>query len=502
MQVILPPYLLPILRLKSEAYSNEAIARELTLSAKTIETYCKRLRSLFKEAGVWQPHYSAELGLVVCAREYLSELAGAPGASGAQGRLQAFPDSSAELFEVLPDYAARIYAEPPHTDASEHMQWARGAAGQLQESLRSVTSDPQKVGANLLFIGNELRDRLLWADAEPVLRKAEELLGTASNQAASAAIRIAHVQIELGDYEQAEAELLRLRRTYAPVMDPIIDAEWYTLRGWLDYNRGDFAHSEQWFQKCLGIVDVTGAPYLGETAHHFLGRVYTDWGRQIGQHPHAEKLFNKAAAHFDRVYEIHCESGDEIGRAYDFFRRAQMLSAQGAWREAQQLRQQARDLFGGHLASLSVDLEDASLALKDGDLRLPRRQAEHALQEWAQVHKAEDMGDALRILSEAWRVEGAPNRALELASAALCVYPYDQHLSNRRLWGEIQVLAYQIVREHNRAYYERLVARLHERAIGRQRHFVYLRHVVADRNADIDRVFARLHHMALSEQHI
>lgn len=352
----------------------------------------------------------------------------------------------------------------------------------------------RSAAAVLKNAATHLQEHFLWEEAIPLFRKAETLFGVAP-QAAKAACEIASTYVELGDYAAASQELLRIDNVYAAVMNPDIEREVAFVRGWIDYDQGRFAQAATSFEACLRLIAQMGREQVSTDAHHFLGRVYSDWGKTVRHTPQATTLLHQAAAHFDTAYTLHHAQGKHSGLAYDSFRKAQLFQTQGKWREAKRLRKSARAIFGTEIAffTLHIDLEEANLLLKDdGDIDCTQRLAQNALDGWSQVKRALGMADALNILGEVQVKQGNLDQALECFVSALCLYPFDQHLRNRSLWAEIRVLTHEIIRVHSGTYYGQLVERFQERALIHQGYLVYLDHVAADRSTDISRIFQQL----------
>ena len=407
---------------------------------------------------------------------------------------------------------AQAYAECYQLDERERNAWYQLLFGTTQLPGAAEVSpmlDPDSgpswkssAAALLMSTATNLHEHFLWEEAITLLRKAETLLGVVP-RAAKAACEIASTYVELGNYAAALQELLRVETVYAAVMNPDIEREITFVRGWIDYEQGRFAQAATSFEACLWLIKQIDREQVSMDAHHFLGRVYTDWGKTVRHTPHAAVLFYQAMEHFDQAYALHHTQGKHSGLAYDAFRKAQLLQAQDKWREAQRLRQSARLIFGteADMFTLHIDLEEATLLLKDGgDLAFTQNMAEHVLQGWSQVKRALGMADALNLLGEVRVKQGKIGQALELFVSALCIYPFDQHPHNSQLWLELLVLIQETMRERNGAHYHRIVDRLQERAMSRQGQFAYLNHVTADRSADIARIFQRLRAMGIEKR--
>lgn len=353
-----------------------------------------------------------------------------------------------------------------------------------------------ELGTRLITAGLELSDRSLWKDALTFFRKAEDvLLGTASSEAARAACYAALMHAELGDYERAQKEVIRIQHTYKSILDPETEEVLYRVKAWVNYYQGNFIQAERWFRECLKIAERTGHERIGETAQHFIGRVYLDWGQTLGQKEKANVLFHKAKVNLEKSYQLHLKWGFGEGeRAFDFFRKAQLLRVEHKWHEARQLRNKARHMFVSRYPYniLHVDLEEAMLALENGEIRTPKLKAEEALKRWAHINKSSGMADALKILGDLECTLGKPDLALEPYVAALCIYPYENNLSNRQLRAKITDICLDIIHREGRKAYHKLRLHIHELAENRQGSFSYLNNVTADRSADIPRVLSRL----------
>jgi tetratricopeptide (TPR) repeat protein len=359
------------------------------------------------------------------------------------------------------------------------------------EDIRASEVSRGEAGTRLMLIGNEVAQSS-WKEAIPWFHRAEKVLGVGTSQAARAGLAAAQLFLNLGDHDRAGQEVIRVQHAYQPDMDRETLAEVYRIKGWLDYYHGRFPDSERWLRKCIGVSEETGVEALAESAQHFLGRVYSDWAQTQREKSQADLLYHNAQVQFDIAYQIHLRWGTESQRAFDLLRKAQSYQVQGDWREAFPLRNRAREMFRHELAILHIDLEEARWALLDGELRKPTVQAEGALRGWAEINYAKGMADALRILGTAECIQGSPERALEHYIAALCIFPFENHLANRQLWAEIADLRGDLLWREDRKAYSRLLQRIRESVEARAGRFSYLGSVTADRNTDVAQIFERL----------
>jgi TPR repeat protein len=364
------------------------------------------------------------------------------------------------------------------------------------QSLNPIESgSPSEEGTRLMALGYQRAPSSWvtpnsWEKAIPFFQDAEKAFGVASSQAARAALEATQMLINLGNYDKVQAELLRIEHTYISIMDLETQAEWYRISGWLAYHQGNFAHAEKWLKKTIKIAKLTGIDRLAD--FHFLGRLYCDWGQVRRQQQEADLLFHKAEEFLDKAYEHQHKQASDVRRAFDLFRKAQLLQAQHNWQEAQELRTRARQMFANDLAVLHIDLEEAKLDLEDGETQTPKLKAEKALREWAQVKYAKGMSDALRVLGFSNYIQGKPVQALEPYVAALCIYPFENHLDSQKLGISIANLRSDIIIKEGRKAFQTLMQRIRELEEGQQGYFSYLVNVSADRSADITRVFNKI----------
>jgi hypothetical protein len=102
------------------------------------------------------------------------------------------------------------------------------------------------------------------------------------------------------------------------------------------------------------------------------------------------------------------------------------------------------------------------------------------------------MSDALRVLGFSKYIQGKPDQSLEPYVAALCIYPFENHLGDQELGISIADLRSDIILKEGRKAYQALTRRIQDLAEGQQGYFSYLANVSADRRADITRVLIRL----------
>lgn len=355
-----------------------------------------------------------------------------------------------------------------------------------------MNAPPFEVGSRLILKAIDLGKKGSFAEAIPLLWTAEQVLGVGSNLAAYAACQIGHTFILVGDFRQAQAEAQRIETTYGPIMDPETKAEFYRLQLWLAYYLGNYLQSEHWLKARIQLAEQTGIERLSDP--HFLGRTYYELGQLAPQKQVADVYFTKAVQCFEQSSQLNRKWGDELNLAYDWFRKAQVLQAQGHWRDAKKLRRQAGHVFRMErsVANLHVELEEAKFALEDGNLRIPQEKAEAVLHGWVDFNYTKGVADALKVLGDVAYVQGNVEQAFEIFAARLCVYPFDAHPSTRQVWEDVNHLHEVLTRREDGPSYQNVLQQLQEVATNRQGYFSYLDTLAVDRSQDVAHLFRRL----------
>ncbi|HEX9987309.1 MAG TPA: hypothetical protein VGE45_02390 [Chloroflexia bacterium] len=361
-------------------------------------------------------------------------------------------------------------------------------------ALNRSLSDPYKLGIYLMNKGIEVAQSS-WEEAVPFVRGAEATFGPRTNEAARAACMLALLLVCLCDYDSALQEVARIERDFDPVMDYGTKADLYMVKGWLNYYLGDFPVAEYSFLQRIKLAEETGVEIMGDSIRHFLGRVYSEWAQSLRftDPTVAQEYISKAKVQLDRSATVNLRLGDEVSRGYDLLRWAQSLRAQGRGIEAKALHKNVRELFGKDPAVWHLILEELRMDIQEGEDTHPIIiGAEGALHAWSEHKYPKGMSDSIHLIAEAKAAEGNVEEALADYVTSLCLYPFENHLRNRYLWGAIRAIRSDIrVRRGSRTY-EDLVKKIEEAIEERTGYFLNLDNVVADRKADIERILKRL----------
>lgn len=343
-----------------------------------------------------------------------------------------------------------------------------------------------------------------WEAAIPLYQAAEQeyrWYGKTSSQAALAATMLAQLFVNLGDYDAAQRELDRVQAEYRDSLDARTTSELHRIAGWICYYSGDYKGAVPQFVLCQKTAEEYGNDYLAESAQHFLGRVFSDWGelhRLSGATTQADRAFAESERAFEAAIQIHRKFGADEQVAFDLLRKAQLLRAQGRRAdEARALRSTARSIAGKDMIPLHFNLEDARVALEDGSsLSSVTRLVADALHEGVALKYAKGISDALAVLGDTHVAGEKLESALESYVAALCIYPYEHHLRNEKLWNDaIPALLLSLAPETHGGSVARLIEFLEKSAEQRQGYFRYLDSITIHRPTDMAQLFAKMRNL-------
>lgn len=460
----LPAYLLPVLRLKIQGYSNHAIAEQLGYHPSTAATYVKRIIQFLKDEGWWDARVSSKTGLMVCGQRYLEALA-----------------SSTALEKIGATAVFLNDAPRPSVGsvASASSAWVSLPLEQIDALFRQVSSDPYEVGNRYFMLAQIYYANWLCEEAATLFRTAEKVLGPASSQAAKASCKIAQMYLELGDLDKAQEEITRTQHVYEGLTDQETIFEWEHISGWVEYYKGNLRQAEQRYLNSLAAAQRLGMEHLSKHAHHFLGCIYCDWGQMSTNQQQAQVWRHQAELHFDHAYRLHLRWGDDGDKGYDLLRKAVLWRVQNHWQDAGQLRAQARYWFSTELSSLHVDLEEARLALINNQDKEALHKTQQALEGWAEVKCAKGIADALQLLGLLKHRQAKYEQAIDCYVAALTAYPYEGFPDKQQLWPNIAAILWQ---EDGKAA-KKHVERIEDSFQAGSGVFAYLKHLAADRKA-------------------
>lgn len=431
----LSPYLLEVLRLKARGLTNAAIAEKLGHPEQTIEKYSVRTKAWLIENGWWDAPTASRTAWGHVGRRYLAAI-------GEEPQEQDVPLSSTELVSddlvgFLRKFVDEIQEVRIRGDLELAVKWEELSTDALVGAFRKKlpdASDTQILGNSLLKVAYDLchkqqrfRDSLIW------FRAAEVAYGKGSNQAAQAARDRVGFLWQLGAHDEARKELRRIEEVYGLIMDLQTKARLWQMQGTLDLYDGNLNSAAQFLKGCQSIARELGDDLLSD--HHFLARTYLEMGRKS---PDKQNWYFQQVAKEIELAVIQARTEEHL--AFHLLVKAQLYRLQRNWKDALEVRDTIRPLFGNTLAASHLRLEEARIALLRGDINMPLHVADEALTGWMQINFAKGIADALQLKAYA-KIEVTPDLAFQYLVAALCVYPFENHPGNDTLIKAIEALA-------------------------------------------------------------
>jgi tetratricopeptide (TPR) repeat protein len=336
-------------------------------------------------------------------------------------------------------------------------------------------------------------NRTSWEQSIALCREAEQALGVASGRAAKAVCMAAEMFVCMGDFKAAQAELKRVDKVYGLVIDDDTAAEVNRLMGWIEYFQGNLMQAKEQFEKCIEISKKTGVPEINHRIQHFLGRVYFDLSELTTQRELKYLRLQASKEYFERGYEYDRRWGGELNWAYALMSKAQILQKNNQWSDVRKLWKQAKEHSRYEITvAINVDLAEARLDLRDNVLEGPKSVAQEALNIWTDRKYAEGVALALQILGEIAYRKNDTGQALELYTAALCVYPFPDYSRSRLSVKMVDELSVSILHHDGFESYQKLLQQIRENAKTKQGPFSCLDQIPVNRDADIENILGNL----------
>lgn len=320
------------------------------------------------------------------------------------------------------------------------------------------------------------KDQARIPEALPLYTKAEQAFGPHSSMAAMAACnRIAQLD-NLSDLAQAAQEVFRVEQTYQHVMDMQTRLAFIHVKGWVAFDSQDYSTAMQIanelrkYEKRLGLkqfsVHVTGLTQLAIAE-------YLD-----SHSPERQRLLMQAEQNMRRMFRY--TQGYIVDVGFQHFRLAQILREQRRFSEANHEISYARQCFAGEGAYGHVAIEEANLALLDGETTRARVKAESAREGWLRQYYAGGLGRIAAVTALSFWMEGRAGQALEPAVVAASIAPNGRCFKGDRFVD----LPWQINRNMRHSITEReyatVIAQVREHIHLRSGHFACLTRVVPD----------------------
>jgi len=328
-------------------------------------------------------------------------------------------------------------------------------------------------------------------------RIAEHFFGTASTNAAYAAIQIAHHMTISGDIMGAENEFARVASVYEGIMDPLTRMYYSETRGYMEFDRADLAASARWHRKCIEIAKTTGQwAAADDSLTHMVFIPLEIANATPGAHDIQEPL--DEAERYLEVYKryLHRDSNAELHMSGYYLTRAKLRRAQGRYQDAKSDLRQSYQIYPAipPPGKCHIDMEAAEIALALGDTAEARQRAIPAREVWSGLMYAGGASRATRILATAALMEGNGVQAFELALAAACINPFGTYQDRSRLGGILAGAEAQARFDLLPRDYTRLTIELRHKAEERRGAFAPLAAIAPAPRASLDDIFNRLGH--------
>lgn len=327
--------------------------------------------------------------------------------------------------------------------------------------------------------GRLRQDRNVPAALE-LFAQAERAFGKYSTLAALAGCEIIQQYINLGHLVRAEQEVFRVEQVYQHVMDVQIRREFLQLKGMTSYDRQDYT-------RALGAVHeliVMEKTYGFQTLHqHIAGLSQLSLAERLDDAaPEKQRLLGMAEENIRFLCQHFSQGGSDLDMGFMDLRLAQILREQGRYADAAHYRTRVRRFFGGQIAAGHLAIEEANLALLDGDTTRTRARALAAQDGWFVQTYAGGLGRIAALTAQSLWMEGRAEEALEPAVVAASIAPYEACFKGDQFvdlpWRINQDVR---PRAHTRQY-AALIAQMQEHVHLQSGHFACLAHVVPDRS--------------------
>ena len=337
---------------------------------------------------------------------------------------------------------------------------------------------------------SRLRKDLNIPAAMPLFVQAEQAFGRYSTLAAFAGCEIASQYINLGYLVRAEQELFRVEQTYQNVMDVRTRQELLQRKAEAAYDGRDYERS---LQVAAELIEMEKTYGLQTMYQHIAGLSQLAMAERLGNaDPERQRLLGMA----EENIRFMCRQADQMGLSlhigYMNLRLAQVLREQKHSAEAEQHLKIVRPIFTGESAFGHAAIEEANLALLNGETSRARARAESAREPWLPYWYATGLGRVSAVTALSLWMEGRAEEALEPAVVAACIAP-----NSACYKGDLYVdLPWQINRDVRRdlgaRQYAMLIAQMQEHVHLQSGHFACLARVVPDRSGAALALLAQL----------
>ena len=317
--------------------------------------------------------------------------------------------------------------------------------------------------------------------SQPLLVRAEQAFGLHSSMAALAACESIQQWINLGDLAQAEREVFRVEQSYQYVMDLQTRMEFLGVKAMAAYDQRDYLRTLQGTEEMKALGETYG---FDTEYQHIAGLAQLGLAEQLEEgNSQRQRLLQMAEENFRHM----CVSAEKGGRkmhiGFMHFRLAQVLREQNRYGDALLHRRIAQQALQGDPAMGHLAIEEANIALLEGNTAHVPAKVESVQDGWQLVNYAAGLARAAAVETMSLMMDGHVEAALEPAVIAAIALPTGVCYKGDRFVD----LPWQVSRELRRTLdahrYITLIGSTREHVHTRSGHFACLAKVVPDRSA-------------------
>ena len=381
-------------------------------------------------------------------------------------------------------------------DPSERQQWREwlhleGLKASLGEPLMETAEDlPATIGPypNLEEGYHWLNQAWLLLSqpgniprSQPLLVRAEQAFGLHSSMAALAACESIQQWINLGDLAQAEREVFRVEQSYQHVMDLQTRMKFLGVKGMAACDRHDYLRALQ----ATDEMKALGQTYGFDTGYqHIAGLAQLGLAEHLEEtDPNRPRLLGMAEENMRFICRDADKSQADMYIGFTHFRLAQVLREQNRNDDARHQRKIARGGFRDDPAMGHLLIEEANLALLEGDTAHVPAKTESVQDGWLSINYAAGLGRAAAVVALSLWMEGHAQEALEPAVVAASIAPNGDCYKGDRFVDLLWHINQYVRRNVDVRQYTALTTKIREHVHTRSGHFACLARVVPDRSA-------------------
>jgi transcriptional regulator with XRE-family HTH domain len=318
-----------------------------------------------------------------------------------------------------------------------------------------------------------------WLKSIPVFFEAERAFGYSST-AALAGLCGVQVLINIGDFNAAEREVIRIQTAYAGEMDTLTRAEVAVMGGWIAFDRGEFGHSLKWFKHNLDLPPHNSLLHIIDGAHHFSARNLLEMSQQQTDAEAASRMLHEAEQHMRLSLQMKQDRDASVAQiGFDHLRLMEVLDAAGKHAEARVHRRKANEIFAGNGADLHIALHTAEQDLDEGDTKRAIKKGMAGLEGWREY--ANGFARSAGMVAQGKLEEDKAAQALRYAALAHAFQPRYAHHSDRpRAIDLVHEASRLIVHQQGRRKHDALVRQMKDDAQSRTGEFAHLSRAPVD----------------------